>query len=255
MRASIAALIEASAVHAEWREILQSALTRVDPAYLDSLVRDDNWLPGSHRLLAAFRRDRAGLRYLLIGESPYPRAESANGIAFYDAAVGDLWSDSGLAKAVNRATSLRNIVKTALLAEGLVEPDRGGRITQQAITRLDKTGLVQSLAGLFENLERAGFLMLNATPVLHPARKPAQEARFWHDFLDCLLQQIADESGQRITLVLWGKIAALVEALPPSACFDRLACEHPYNISFIENPSMLNLFAQLQVLRQRPATG
>ena len=73
------------------------------------------------RLLAAFQRDRAGVRYLLIGESPYPRRASANGIAFYDAAVDSLWSEQGLSKAVNRATSLRNIVKTALLAEGLLQ--------------------------------------------------------------------------------------------------------------------------------------
>lgn len=251
---SIESLLEASAVHDEWRDILHTALNRVDPAYLDSLQQDDNWLPGSDRLLAAFRRDRSRLRYLLIGESPYPRAASANGIAFYDAAVGDLWSDSGLATAVNRATSLRNIVKTALRAEGLVETDASGRITQQAIAGLDKTGLVHSLAELFENLEAAGCLLLNATPVLHPARKPAQEARFWHDFLDCLLRATAEQSARRITLVLWGKIAALVESLPASAGFDKLISEHPYNVSFIDNPAMLELFARLRLLRRRPVT-
>ena len=248
---NIDSLIDASGVHEEWRGILRAALSRIDPAYLDSLLRDGNWLPGSHNLLAAFRRDRAGLRYLLIGESPYPRAESANGIAFYDAAVGDLWSDSGLATAVNRATSLRNIVKTALLAEGLVEPDDSGRITQQAIARLGKTGLVQSLAGLFENLERAGFLLLNATPVLHPARKPAQEARYWRDFLEHLLQLLAQHSTRRITLLLWGKIANLVNEMPASSCYDKLICEHPYNISFIDNPDMLRLFAELQLLQKQ----
>ncbi len=117
------------------------------------------------------------MRYLLIGESPYPRRESANGIAFYDAAVGELWSDRGLSKAVNRATSLRNIVKTALLGEGLLQRDADGKITQDAIARLDKSGLIQTLPELFDNLASAGFLMLNATPVLHPERKPAVEAR------------------------------------------------------------------------------
>jgi len=251
---SISALIESSGVHDEWRAVLETALARVDSAYLDSLLRQGGWLPGGDRLLAAFRRDRVGLRYLLIGESPYPRAESANGIAFYDAAVGELWSDSGLSTAVNRATSLRNIVKTALLAEGLVAADDSGKVTQQAIAGLDKTGLVQSLDELFDNLERAGFLLLNATPVLHPERKPAQEARYWHDFLDSLLQTIADEADERITLVLWGKIAALIEALPASSGFDKLVCEHPYNISFIENPQMLKLFARLRVLQSAAAT-
>jgi uracil-DNA glycosylase len=235
-------LIDRSGVHHEWREILQNALSELQPDYVESLLHDGNWLPGSDRLLAAFRRDRAAVRYLLIGESPYPRAESANGIAFYDAAVGELWSDRGLSKAVNRATSLRNIVKTALLAEGHLQRDADGKITQDAIARLDKRPLIKTLPELFDNLEHAGFLMLNATPVLHPQRKPAVEARYWTDFLEQLLVLIAQ---------LWGKIAGLVEAMPASTGFDKIVCEHPYNISFIDNPEMLRLFADLRVLRAK----
>lgn len=256
-----ASLLDRSGVHPDWRHILQQALTSLDPEYTESLLCDENWLPGSDRLLAAFRRDRAGVRYLLIGESPYPRRESANGIAFYDAAVGELWSDTGLSKAVNRATSLRNIVKTALLAEGLLQRDADGKITQDAIARLDKSALIQTLPELFDNLERTGFLMLNATPVLHPERKPAVEARYWQDFLQQLLKLIAQHSAQPITLLLWGKIAKLVNDMPASSRYHKLVCEHPYNISFIENPGMLRLFAQLRVLQksagvasQRPET-
>lgn len=245
------ALIDLSEVHQDWREILQQALLAVDPNYLDSLLQHDNWLPGGDRLLAAFRRDFAGLRYLLIGESPYPRPESANGIAFYDAAVGELWSDSGLSKSVNRATSLRNLVKTALVAEGRLSKDSRGKISQQAIAELDKTGLVKTLPELFQSLEAKGFLMLNATPVLHPERKPAQEARYWHRFLQRLLSLIADKSRHELTLLLWGKIAATVQAIPASRRFDKLVCEHPYNVSFIDNPDMISLFAQLQILHKR----
>jgi len=131
--------------HHEWRQILSDALATVDPDYLQSLLQDDNWLPGSGQLLSAFKRDRLGVRYLLIGESPYPRRASANGIAFFDAAVGELWSKQGLSKPVNRATSLRNILKTALLAEGLLDRDDEGKVTQAAIAAIDKHGLVQTL--------------------------------------------------------------------------------------------------------------
>lgn len=245
---NIGRLLDKSRVHDEWRGLLTPALSRVEPAYLAALLEDESWLPGADRLLAAFRRGRAGLRFILLGESPYPRRESANGIAFYDAAVGELWSDQGLSKAVNRATSLRNIVKTALLAEGRLEPDADGKPSQQAIARIDKHGLVQSLAELFANLEAAGFLLLNATPVLHPARKPAVEARYWRDFLDCLLGSIRREQGPMPTLLLWGKISSLVETLPSSRGYERLVCEHPYNLSFIDNPDMRRLFAELRLL-------
>ena len=252
---NIDTLIKNSEVHDDWQPILHESLLTLDPDYVDSLLRDDDWLPGIDRLLAAFRRDRAGVRYLLIGESPYPRKASANGIAFYDAAVGSLWSEQGLSKAVNRATSLRNIVKTALVAEGHLQKDSAGKITQDAIARLDKCGLVSTLGELFDNLERSGFLMLNATPVLRPERKPAREARNWLRFLDCLLNLIAQNASRRITLVLWGQIAKLIETMPASAGYDQIVCEHPYNISFIDNPDMLRLFAKLRILRQPGVTG
>ena len=247
---NIDTLIKRSAVHDEWQPILRESLLTLDPDYLQSLILDDDWLPGANCLLAAFQRDRAGVGYLLIGESPYPRRESANGIAFYDAAVNDLWSDQGLSRSVNRATSLRNLVKTALLAEGHLQQDVNGKITQPAIAELDKKGLNQTLAEMFDNLERAGFLMLNATPVLHPQRKPALEARYWQQFLECLLTLLAQESAQRITLLLWGKIAKLIDTMPASQGYNRLVCEHPYNISFINNPDMQQLFARLRILQK-----
>lgn len=243
-------LIKRSGVHDDWRPILAESLSTLEPDYLESLLQDDTWLPGVDRLLAAFQRDRTGVGYLLIGESPYPRRESANGIAFYDAAVGSLWSEQGLSKAVNRATSLRNIVKTALVAEGHLQKDSADKITQESIARLDKHGLIPTLAELFQNLERAGFLMLNATPVLHPERKPVNEARYWLQFLERLLTLIAQNSSRRITLLLWGKIAKLIETMPASDNYDKIVCEHPYNISFIDNLDMLQLFAKLRVLQK-----
>jgi uracil-DNA glycosylase len=245
------ALMQRAGVHPEWREILGAALASVDRDYLHSLLRDASWLPGVENLLAAFRRDRQGLKYLLIGESPYPRRESANGIAFYDAAVGELWSEQGLSKPVNRATSLRNLVKTALLAEGHLQKDDDGKISQAAIAALDKQGLVQTLGELFDNLHAAGFLLLNATPVLHPERKPAIEAGYWQAFLERLLAAIADDAREPLTLLLWGKIAQRVEAMSASAAYRKLVCEHPYNVSFIDNPEMQQLFARLAVLRTR----
>jgi len=244
-------LLQLAGVHPEWRDILSAALTTLEPAYLSSLLGDDTWLPGPECLLAAFRRDRSGVRYLLIGESPYPRRESANGIAFFDAAVGELWSAQGLSKAVNRATSLRNIVKTALLAEGLLQRDSDGKIAQASIANIDKHALIQSLDELFANLQQAGFLLLNATPVLHPQRKPVLEARYWQAFLEELLRSIAEQAGQPITLLLWGKIAQQIDTIAASAAYRKLVCEHPYNLSFIDNPQMQSLFAELAPLQKR----
>ncbi len=241
-------VLSRSAVHPEWQDILDDALQAVDSDYLSQLLKSDSWLPGIDNLFSAFRRDRLGVRYVLIGESPYPRAQSANGIAFYDAAVDELWSETGLSKPVNRATSLRNMIKTALLAEGYIVPDAQGKISQASIAAVDKSGMVQTLGGLFQALENNGFLMLNATPVLHPERKPALEAKYWQGFLLRLLERLADSLNQTATLVLWGKIAGSIEPLQVAERYQKLVCEHPYNLSFIQNPAMQSLFGELGLL-------
>jgi len=252
MRTNRDILLSRSAIHDQWQDILNHALEAVDHEYLAQLIKSDAWLPGIDNLLSAFRRDRLGVRYVLIGESPYPRKQSANGIAFYDAAVDDLWSETGLSKSVNRATSLRNIIKTALFAEGYIAPDLQGRFSQASIAAVDKTAMVQTMGELFRSLENNGFLMLNATPVLHPERKPSLEAKYWHEFLLRLLEGLAPSLDQSVTLVLWGKIAETIEPMGVADRYQKIVCEHPYNLSFIQNPSMQCLFRELKLLSRRP---
>jgi len=245
--------ISRAKVHDQWKDILIDALQSVDTDYLTDLTQSSEWLPGIDQLFSAFRRDRQNLRYVLIGESPYPRAESANGIAFYDAAVDALWSETGLSKPVNRATSLRNIIKTALLAEGFTEADPEGRISQPSIAMIDKSNMIQTMGDLFQALQARGFLMLNATPVLHSARKPALEAKYWQGFLERLLELLAPSANSPLTLVLWGKIAETIESMELSVNYQKLISEHPYNLSFIHNQDMQNLFRQIGILSTTPS--
>ncbi len=245
---SIDTLLSASAVHSQWRPILVKALKQVDAAYIDELVTDERWLPGIADIFAAFKRDPNNCKFILFGESPYPRQQSANGIAFYDAAVTELWSEKGLSKKINRATSLRNIMKCTLLAEGHLKLDAEDKITQQAIAALSKDKLVQGIDEFFQALQQHGFLLCNTTPVLHEARKPAVEARFWKPFINQLLIEIKQQKTTLPTLVLWGKVAQLIDELPVSHSFKKISCEHPYNLSFIRNPKMQTLFAQLKLL-------
>ena len=109
-------------VHPTWHDMLLQALMYVSDDYLRELEMTQDWLPGSFFLFSAFRLPASSVRFILLGESPYPRAQSANGHAFWDAAVHDLWSATGFSKQVNRATSLRNMMKMLLHARGdLVE--------------------------------------------------------------------------------------------------------------------------------------
>ncbi len=233
-----------SAVDPSWLPLIQSALNEVDPDYKRSLLQDPNWLPGKEALFNAFSLPLAQLKVILFGESPYPRAVSANGYAFYDASVDKLWSEQGLSKAVNRATSLRNLIKMLLLAEGLLLPQD---LSQAAIAAVNKSNLIQTLPELFDRLKQRGFLLLNASLVL--SSKPVQtDLKAWQPFMAKLLHLIAEKAPQT-ELLLWGRLAQMMDHFQQTHFFKRHYAEHPYNISFIHNPAVLAYFKPLHLLR------
>src|SRR5690606_17210767 len=119
---------------------------------------------------------------------PYPRAESATGVCFMDGAVGDLWSDTGLSKPVNRATSLRNFMKMLLVAAGRLQPDATGGAALAPIAQAARgDGSIQTLAELQDNLHGHGFLLLNAALVFRKHVAPVIDARAWLPFLQTVL--------------------------------------------------------------------
>ncbi|MDY7579320.1 uracil-DNA glycosylase [Herbaspirillum sp. RTI4] len=250
--------------HPSWHETLLAGLKAVEqatPGYLDTLAQD-SYLPTEGRLFAAFTQPLDEVRYVLVGEGPYPRATSATGVCFMDGAVGVLWSEGGLSKPVNRATSLRNFMKMLLVADGqlAVEHTSGDALAPIAAqANMPASTMVQTLAELQTNLIDAGFLLLNASLVFRAHVAPAKDAKAWQAFLETVLQALASRASdlQRTapTLVLWGKIAALVQALPCAAHFPQAVAEHPYNLSFIAHSAMQTLFGPMHLLRRPGASS
>ncbi|MFM8466877.1 MAG: uracil-DNA glycosylase [Oxalobacteraceae bacterium] len=222
-----------------------------DPTCLPGLAKD-NFLPTQGRLFAAFSQPLEEVRYVLVGEGPYPREESATGVCFMDGAVRELWSANGLSKPVNRATSLRNFMKMLLVAEGLLQPEQttGESVARVAFNAmLPGSGLIQTLPDLQSKLIAQGFLLLNAALVFRPHVPPVKEAKAWRPFLEIVLEALVSRHGQPApTLVLWGKIAQWLDGLPALAAFPKAVAEHPYNLSFIQNQGMQRLFGPMHLL-------
>lgn len=231
-------------VHPSWHKCLKLGLDQMDQDYLHDLARTPNWLPGPEKIFNAFSMPIHNVNYVLFGESPYPRRESANGYAFWDAAVTDLWSETGLSKKVNRATSLRNLLKMLLTAEGLLNQ---GQSSQDAIAAVNKSKLIKTNHELFTNLLNHGFLLLNATPVLQEALSPTKDARHWQVFMAAFLVCLAQERPS-VKFILLGNIANTIDKLIQHSIVQKLYAEHPYNISFITNPKVLSFFAPLHLL-------
>ncbi|HEX2529987.1 MAG TPA: uracil-DNA glycosylase family protein [Burkholderiaceae bacterium] len=244
--------------HASWRPILRrglDAMANADPTYLPALAQD-TYLPTDGRLFAAFAQPLEAVRYVLVGEGPYPRPESATGLCFMDGAVDALWSDKGFSKQVNRATSLRNFMKMLLVADKQLIPGQTGSEAMESIAakaRAAGSPFIQTRTELEANLARHGFLLLNAALVFRPHVPPLKEARAWQPFLQTVLAALADQASEhrrpQPTLVLWGKIAEQLNGLPPTNRFRKVASEHPYNLSFIASATMQDLFEPMHLLQ------
>lgn len=253
--AEIAALIQLA--DPSWQPVLARGLQAIadaDPAYLPGLLTTP-YLPTEGRMFAAFRQPLGAVRHVLVGEGPYPRAVSATGVCFMDGAVGSLWASNGLSKQVNRATSLRNFMKMLLVAQGRLDVARTSGDALAPIGASAMAGIcgsVGTLAQLQANLLAQGFLLLNAALVFRPDVPPIREARGWQPFLRCILAALVEHSVKIAnappTLVLWGKIAAQVNALPEAIDFPKAVAEHPYNLSFIGNRDMQALFGPMHLL-------
>src|ERR1700756_2799720 len=131
--------------HASWLPLLTEglqAMMAATPDYLPQLARDQ-YLPTEQRLFAAFALPLDQVRYVLVGEGPYPRAESATGVCFMDGAVGSLWSGQeggGLSKPVNKATSLRNFMKMLLVADGQLKLENTAGEAMAAVAARARNG-------------------------------------------------------------------------------------------------------------------
>lgn len=232
-------------VDPSWTDCLQQSLAFLDLQYQQELTHSPNWLPGPEKIFNAFSLPLTKVNYVLLGESPYPRRESANGYAFWDAAVKELWSPTGLSKQVNRATSLRNILKMLLIAEGCLSVNQPN---QEEIAKINKQTYIQTSEELFSHLLTQGFLLLNATLVLQENGAPHRDARAWYPFMKQLLSCLIEKRPE-VKFILLGRIANLIDPLLPPTT-ERIYAEHPYNLSFISNQQIINFFKPLRLLKK-----
>lgn len=230
-------------VHPSWHDCIKTGLSKMNQDYVEQLYKRTDWLPGHQKIFSAFSLPMESVTTVLFGESPYPREQSANGYAFWDAHVKDLWSPTGLSKTVNRATSLRNIIKMLLIAEEKLDPRH---TSQPDIATIDKSHLVTTNQALFTHFLQHGFLLLNATPVLQTAQV-RKDAKAWHPFIEHILTFLVHHRPS-VQLLLLGNIAHTIDPFTHSLNVKKLYAEHPYNLSFLTNPDIIAFFKPMHLL-------
>jgi uracil-DNA glycosylase len=230
---------------ADWRVPVEKAYRALDPLYRDFLAHDTTYFPNKENYLNAFRTlPRSRVHYILFGQDPYPRRESAGGYAFIDTRVEKIFSPTGLSKEVNRATSLRNFIKMALVARGDLDLED---TSQEAIASIDKTPLIQTIDQLRCNFERAGVLLLNTALVFTQKQESTRHIKAWRPFVASLLESLQEED---VTLILFGSHAKALQRDFDLSGFDTVALEHPYNHSFVTSSQAQALFAPMKLLEK-----
>src|SRR5660397_246794 len=80
-------------VDTSWQDIIEYAYLGLSPEYRDFLEKDKGYFPSYDNFLNAFKTlPLEQVKYILFGQDPYPREESAIGYAFIDGAVKTLFS-------------------------------------------------------------------------------------------------------------------------------------------------------------------
>jgi len=237
-------MIDYSYTDASWHPILKKALESFDNDYLEFLNSGD-YLPSKSNIFRAFESLKPqDVKYILFGQDPYPRRESAIGYAFIDGRVKEIFTEKGLSKEVNRATSLRNFIKMLLVARGDL---RCEDTSQEAISKIDKSNLINSIYELRDNFIRSKVLLLNSSLVFEDKASSNRHLRVWQSFIGVILEELKEYSP---TLILFGSHSKKLEKLYDENSFKAIKIEHPYNNSFICNKEAIELFGEMRLLNR-----
>ena len=219
-------------VHVSWRNFLREQLQNLDEAFVEELEADPAWFPGADRCLAAFSVPRCDVCVVWLGESPFPRRESATGLSFQDGAVNELFREDGrLSVQINRATSLRNMLKAWFVATDRLAV---GRTSSDHVKCMDRRRLVASLDEVFYRGQQSGWLWLNAGLSLRPVRPKRAQIQMWEQLVRAVL---SDVSARGARVVLMGRYAERFAAVSG----DPLVSVHPCREAFIANQDVTGL--------------
>lgn len=201
-----------------WEPLLAPTLTAAHDAHTFlSPTRAREIVPVRELTFQALKANPPSrVRVVVFGQSPYPRVESATGIAMFDNSFTD-WSDAKFGK----VTSIRCIVKAAAMREHGV-PKATSTAELRALIAKNR---VVPPAEWFQSMLVQGVLLLNAslTASTNDAISTTAHAAFWKPtvlrIVDGILSARRDEG---VVFAWWGTHA---KALRKEV--ERLAGKHP----------------------------
>jgi uracil DNA glycosylase len=151
-------------------------------------------------------------KVVIFGQNPYPRVESATGIAMFDNAFGD-WQDAQFGK----VTSIRCIIKAAAMWKHGIEKQTSTAVIRGLLQKHD----VVAPPEWFQAMLTQGALLLNAalTASSDDALSTSKHTSFWKPVVERIVDAIlaakeaADPAHRGVVFAWWGSHAKALRAL------------------------------------------
>lgn len=219
-----------------WRDKVAGWLDSVDERFLKTLEADD-WWPGVDDCLKAFDGTVCP-RVVWLGETPYEGEERATGLSFLDGTVCDIFRvDGALDMTVNKASSLRNILKAWFRADGRLQENQ---TNSEHVHAMCKDGLVLKINEVFRRGVEDGWLWLNAGLSVGGPLAKSTHLCGWRPFVSRAVASAAQANAKVVLLGDWAK------SYRSDVADERLLVEtiHPRNECFVEDATMREFLGQ-----------
>ena len=195
-----------------WRAVLQPVLESLTdaPSFIGP-ARDKGIVPVRELTFQALKPNPpSGWRVVSFGQSPYPRIESATGIAHFDNALKS-W-ESG---AFGTVTTMRCIIKAALMSKFKISK----ATKMPEVRKLLKSNGIVGPSEWFQAILTQGVLLMNAACTIRPsegqrAGEVVQEhLLFWQPVIQAVVKAILEDcqkSKRPIIFATWLQSVYLV---------------------------------------------
>lgn len=190
-------------LNAAWEEILDPYLnTKRFGEELEGFLNGFPLLiPKKEQIFAVFDKVQPqNVRCVLFGEDPYPRVESACGIAFWDKEI-KTWYDK------TNGNSLKNILKAVLTAQKQANYKTSIAQCRQIVAH---NGFLTP-PELFELWLKQGVLLVNAALTFSNSKQKKLHFTFWQSFHKALIKALNNRPHSPY-YILWGRKAQAWEA-------------------------------------------
>mmetsp|Transcript_61101 Transcript_61101/g.177130 ORF Transcript_61101/g.177130 Transcript_61101/m.177130 type:complete len:706 (-) Transcript_61101:161-2278(-) len=223
----LAALFEGSGHGAVWGRILRPVIQAQPKA--DQFIgpsRNKRTVPVRELTFQALKPNPpSGWKVVSFGQSPFPRLESATGIAHFDNAIKS-WQDSRF----GAVTTMRCIIKAAAMHKYKVSK----ATTTAELRALMKEKSVVGPSEWFQAMLSQGVLFMNAACTLVPPETGSVRAGsvskehtlFWQPTIEAIVKAILEECRKNtvgIVFAWWGSESLTTKRMLDKCCFHKFA--------------------------------